>query len=175
MQPLHLQEPTSDQIMEGGYHSQIVPNSQFTSMAMGRSNTEPSTPFESAAQPSTEGSVSAESFEGKWSPKKLLQTEKAIRKEIGELGERKTPCPPVINATFHQTTATANGTREYGPIAYHTYTHQPTIPSRKQSLLDAAAGECGGVEYSYFLLEERLEEARNESDVDGPGDLISFK
>jgi helicase required for RNAi-mediated heterochromatin assembly 1 len=175
MQPLHLQEPTSDQIMEGGYHSQIVPNSQFTSMAMGRSNTEPSTPFESAAQPSTEGSVSAESFEGKWSPKKLLQTEKAIRKEIGELGERKTPCPPVINATFHQTTATANGTREYGPIAYHTYTHQPTIPSRKQSLLDAAAGECGGVEYSYFLLEERLEEARNESDVDGPGDLISFE
>ncbi|KIL86067.1 hypothetical protein FAVG1_10461 [Fusarium avenaceum] len=175
MQPLDQQEPTSDQIIEGGYHSQITQNSRFTSMAMGRFNTERNTPFESAAQPSTEGSVSAESCEGKWSPKKLLQNDKAMTDEIRELGKRKTPCPPVINATFRQTTATTNGIRMYGPIAYHTYTHQPTIPSRKQSLLDAAAGECGGVEYPYFLLEERLEEASNESDVDGPGDLISFE
>ncbi|KAM0244816.1 hypothetical protein ACHAP5_005939 [Fusarium lateritium] len=181
MQPLLEHEPTSDEIIEGGYHSQIVRNSQFTGMTMGRFDIEGSTiqtttHFESAALPSTEGSVSAEeSCEGKWSPKKLLQNDEAIRDKIRKLGNRQTPRPPVINAAFRQTTTTTDGSRIYGPIVHDTYTHQPTIPSRKQSLLDAAAGECGGVGYPCFLLEERLEETRYESDVDGPGDLISFE
>jgi helicase required for RNAi-mediated heterochromatin assembly 1 len=181
IQPLHQQEPTSDDIIERGYHSQIVPNNQFTSMTMGRFDTERSTiqtttHFESAALPSTEGSVSAEeSCERKWSPEKLLQNDKVIRDKLKGLGKRKTPCPPVINAAFRQTTATTDGSRTYGPIVYDAYTHQPTIPSRKQSLLDAAAGECSDIEYRYFLLEERLEETRYESDVGGPGDLISFE
>jgi helicase required for RNAi-mediated heterochromatin assembly 1 len=181
MQPLHQQEPTSDEIIEGGYHSQIVQNSQLASMTMGRFDTKRSTiqtttHFESAALPSTEGSVSAEeSCGGKWSPEKLLQSDKAIIDKTRELGKRKTPCPPVINATFRRTAATTDGSRTYGPITYDTYKHQPTIPSRKQSLLDATAGECGGVGYPYFPLEERLEEIRYGSDVDGPGDLISFE
>ncbi|KAM0340760.1 hypothetical protein ACHAPU_010351 [Fusarium lateritium] len=182
IQPVHGQEPTSEEIIERGYYSQIVRPSQSAQVATGpfnaeRSTAQPSTRSESDGFPSIEVSVPKRSSPGDWSLEKVSQNDKARSEEARHAVKRHIPSPPVINEIFHRTIIGSDGSRRRGPTSYSTHTHQKTDgPSRKQSLLDAAAGGYGEHETPYFQNgEEIMGGTSHESDTAKSEDLISFE
>ncbi|KAF5678483.1 nonsense-mediated mRNA decay protein [Fusarium heterosporum] len=181
VQSVHGQEPTFEDLIEGGYYSQIVRQSQPTHVTMGPFNAEgstvqPSSRSESDGFPSIEATVPETSPPGNWSLAKVSQNDKAMRDEVRHAGKRHTPIPPVIREIFHRTIMRPDGSRQRVLLSCSTRPHQTTGgPSRKQTLLDAAAGGCGEQEYSCFQIEESMGGTSHESDSGGSEDLISFE
>ncbi|KAF4976079.1 hypothetical protein FZEAL_7212 [Fusarium zealandicum] len=177
------QEPTSEELMEMGYHSHISQSRQNKRSSL-LSLTIPS--FENTAISLTEDSLS-----DKWSPEKISQREEMPRKRVvGEREEQPSPGPMTLKETYRPTFMATDGTRLYGPPSYAKYTipapppqRGPELagsevstegaerPSRKRLLLDAAAGL--NFEEEYCCVESVSQEWQMEREVKVE-DLIDF-
>ncbi|KAF5018322.1 hypothetical protein F66182_9706 [Fusarium sp. NRRL 66182] len=193
IQPSHQQEPTSEELMENGYYSQILEPQGTMTATSSRYGIETdiigsSAQFETGTLPATGDSTS-----DKWSPEKVSQHD-AAEIEVSRREQQKSPCPTVVSETFRPTSMAADGSRVYGPVSYRNYTipapgpeqisraasspassssSSGDAPSRKHQALDAAAGAFTGEDYSDSG--QGLESAGSvEADIDESTDLISF-
>ncbi|KAF4962007.1 hypothetical protein FSARC_9884 [Fusarium sarcochroum] len=179
------QEPTSEELMEIGYHSHIAQS--------GRTKAENNVVRTTTQFEGTTASLTEDSMSDKWSPEKLSRNDETLRKIASRKVQQKSPCPTVVREVFRQT-MTTNGSRVYGPTSYGTYiipapslnqfprgTSSETsvsaeeTSSRKSILLDAAAGGYPNDNYyGYDAGEGGSAELSSETDVDESMDLISF-
>ncbi|KAF4338027.1 NAM7-nonsense-mediated mRNA decay [Fusarium beomiforme] len=98
-------EPTSEEIMEGGYYAHKFQQTQ-------------------AAVITTQTTTRSESE--KWSPVKVAKKDEELRKHA-KAKRSQDPVPQIVHESFQQTTTNANGERRYGGIYRSTYTIQPVI------------------------------------------------
>jgi hypothetical protein len=115
-----IQELTSEQLMEGGYYAEGGP-AQYHAQ-----RTAAVTPYPGTSPLSS-----------KWSPAKVSQKEQEAKRAV----QQTSPCSTTITTAFRPTTMGVDGSRRYGPKMFSSHTTPAPSPTRKQILLDAAAGK----------------------------------
>ncbi|CAG7563053.1 unnamed protein product [Fusarium equiseti] len=116
-----IREPTSEQLMEGGYYAEGGP-AQYPAQ-----RTAVVTPY-----------LGTSPLSLKWSPAKVSQKEQEAKRAV----QQTSPCSTTITTAFRPTTMGVDGSRRYGPKIFSSHTTPAPSPTRKQILHDAAAGKC---------------------------------
>ncbi|KAI1071517.1 hypothetical protein LB507_004894 [Fusarium sp. FIESC RH6] len=143
-----IQQPTSEQLMEAGYYAEGGPARYHA--------------------PRTAVAIlypDISSLPSKWSPEKVSQKEQEAKRAVPQ----SSPCATTITTAFRLTSMGVDGSRRYGPRTFSSHTTPALSPTRKQTLLDAAAGQ--GLDEQEGTT-SKLVATRSETPDDE--DLISF-
>ncbi|WXC45648.1 hypothetical protein QX201_005348 [Fusarium graminearum] len=126
-----IQEPTSEQLMETGYYSKGGPSrwhEKITVQVKGN--------LELAPTPSSKTSLS-----DRWSPEKISQKDRVLGEEAKRASRQRSPYATVIRTTYRPTTMDPDGSRRYGLQTHSSHTVLKYSLTRKEILLDVAAGQ----------------------------------
>jgi helicase required for RNAi-mediated heterochromatin assembly 1 len=156
----HYLEPTSEQIMEGGYYAETIQQTQTANSVVTAT-----TLLESLTDASKESSRRKESSPEKWSPAKVAKKDKELL-EDSKAKRRRSPSSVHISETYQRTTTSENGKRQYGEIVrtHWSMRYPPCKVADTSEERPAQSGTETGLELS----------VDDEDKDDEDEDLISF-
>ncbi|KAF4949111.1 hypothetical protein FGADI_9115 [Fusarium gaditjirri] len=158
----HCLEPTSEQIMEGGYYAETTRQTQTTKNAVTTATFQES--FTNVSRES--------SRRDKWSPEKLAKKDKELLEDAKAKRRQKSPTTIHISETWYRTRASENLNREYEEMVERRWSMKySTGKEAKASQEKPTKGTEVGLESS---VDDGVDDDEAEDDEEGEEDLISF-